>query len=175
MDTASAGQRTWLFFRHRPDFFIDAYGIVAPIGCIPFAHEGASDMKVHHGCTALVGSVVIILFSACTFKATTKETTDTTSNITGTTSGRVWWNEDGLVKPEHTIAAFTAYNAQNLEEDLARGQGEYLASLETLIGAEGLPTFHPFAQEAYSRWRRSGSRSADELVRVVRTARRTGE
>ena len=69
----------------------------------------------------LGGLSCMLLLSGCSFKATFKETTDTTSNITGTTSGRVWWNEDGLLKPEHKVAAFTAYNAQNLEEDLARG------------------------------------------------------
>ena len=81
----------------------------------------------------LGGLSCMLLLSACSFKATFKETTDTTSNITGTTSGRVWWNEDGLLKPEHKVSAFTAYNAQNLEEDLAHGQGEYLASLDSLL------------------------------------------
>ena len=93
----------------------------------------------------LGGLSCMLLLSACSTKATFKETTDTTSNITGTTSGRVWWNEDGLLKPEHKVAAFTAYNAQNLEEDLARGQGEYLASLHTLMG-----TPRPFPS-SYSR------------------------
>ena len=87
--------------------------------------------------------------------------------ITGTTSGRVWWNEDGLLKQDHRVAAFTAYNAPNLEEDLARGQGEYLSSLGTLIGTAELDRFNPIAQDAYSRWRQSGSTSADELVRKV--------
>ena len=62
---------------------------------------------------AFGGLALVLLLSACSFKATFKETTDTTSNITGTTSGRIWWNEDGLLKPEHKVAAFTAYNADN--------------------------------------------------------------
>ena len=119
----------------------------------------------------LGGLSCMLLLSACSFKATFKETTDTTSNITGTTSGRVWWNEDGLLKPEHKVAAFTAYNAQNLEEDLARGQGEYLASLGRLMAFSEASSFQPFAQDAYSRWSRSGSTSTDELMNHVRTAR----
>lgn len=119
--------------------------------------------------SALGGLSICLLISACTFKATTKETTDTTSNITGTTSGRIWWNEDGLLKQEHRVAAFTAYNARNLEEDLARGQGEYLSSLGTLLGTADLDRFNLIAQDVYSRWRQSGSTSADELVRRVRT------
>lgn len=122
--------------------------------------------------TALGGLSCMLLLSACSFKATFKETTDTTSNITGTTSGRVWWNEDGLLKPEHKVAAFTAYNAQNLEEDLARGQGEYLASLETLMEKSESPSFQLFAQDAYSRWSQSGSASTDELMNHVHTAPR---
>lgn len=129
-------------------------------------------MNSRHTSAALGGLSFLLLLSACTFKATTKETTDTTSNITGTTSGRVWWNEDGLLKPEHKVAAFTAYNAQNLEEDLARGQGEYLASLDTLMGAPEPSTFRLFAQDAYSRWSQSGNSSTDELVGHVRTAPR---
>jgi hypothetical protein len=124
-------------------------------------------MNRRSAASALGGLSICLLISACTFKATTKETTDTTSNITGTTSGRVWWNEDGLLKQDHRVAAFTAYNAPNLEEDLARGQGEYLSSLGTLIGTAALDRFNPIAQDVYSRWRQSGSTSANELVRKV--------
>jgi hypothetical protein len=119
----------------------------------------------------LGGLSCMLLLSACSIKATLKETTDTTSNITGTTSGRVWWNEDGLLKPEHKVAAFTAYNAHNLEKDLARGQGEYLASLYALMAHSTSSSFQQFAQDAYSRWSRSGSTSFDELMDHVRTAR----
>lgn len=118
----------------------------------------------------LRGLSCMLLLSGCSFKATFKETTDTTSNITGTTSGRVWWNEDGLLKPEHKVSAFTAYNAQNLEEDLARGQGEYLASLGTLMALAEASSFQPFAQDAYSRWSHSGN-SINELMSHVRTPR----
>lgn len=71
--------------------------------------------------------------SACTFKATTKEITDTTSNITGTTSGKSWF-EGGLVKKGEEVNAFADLNFENLKQDLAAGRGEYLASLGTLLG-----------------------------------------
>lgn len=39
----------------------------------------------------LVGVVAILLsWNGCTIKATLNQTTDTTSNITGTTSGAAW-------------------------------------------------------------------------------------
>jgi len=78
--------------------------------------------------------VLALLASGCTLKATFKETTDTTSNITGTTSGHAWWNEDGLLLPERKAIAFATYNEANLEQDLARGQGEYVTSLGALLG-----------------------------------------
>ncbi len=122
-----------------------------------------------HRISLILGAVSIpLLFAACSFKATFKETTDTTSNITGTTSGRAWWNEDGLLKPEHKIAAFAAYNHENLEADLARGRGEYLASLETMLDIPNPDRFSPGAQESYRQWRAAGDTSPDQLVRRVR-------
>ncbi len=95
--------------------------------------------------------VLMLLASGCTLKATVKETTDTTSNVTGTTSGRTWWNEDGLLRPEHKLTAFLALNQVNLEQDLARGQGEYVTSLGGLLGLpdDRQAAFHMKAQGAF--------------------------
>jgi hypothetical protein len=72
--------------------------------------------------------------TGCTLKATINQTTDTTSNITGTTSGQAWWNEDGQIKPDFKTTAFVTLNQENLQQDLAAGRGEYLASVSTLLG-----------------------------------------
>lgn len=95
--------------------------------------------------------VLILLASGCTLKSTVKQTTDTTSNVTGTTSGRTWFTEDGLLHPENKLTAFTALNQMNVEQDLARGQGEYLTSLGTLLGLPGdqQAAFHAKAQGAF--------------------------
>jgi hypothetical protein len=95
--------------------------------------------------------VLILLASGCTLKSTVKQTTDTTSNVTGTTSGRTWFTEDGLLHPEHKLTAFTALNQTNVEQDLARGQGEYLTSLGTLLGLpnDQQAAFHAKAQGAF--------------------------
>ena len=83
----------------------------------------------------LICMTVLMLFAAgCTLKSTVKQTTDTTSNVTGTTSGRTWFTEDGLLHPDHKLTAFTVLNQTNVEQDLARGQGEYVTSLGTLLG-----------------------------------------
>ncbi len=77
--------------------------------------------------------MLALIVPACTFKGTTKQTTDTTSNITGTTSGKSWF-DGGLVKKGQEVNAFADLNFDNLKQDMAMGRGEYLASLGTLMG-----------------------------------------
>lgn len=94
---------------------------------------------------------LFLLSTGCTLKGTINEITDTTSNVTGTTSGRTWFTEDGLLHPEHKLTAFTALNQMNIEQDLARGQGDYVTSLGTLLGLsdDQQAAFHAKAQEAF--------------------------
>lgn len=96
-------------------------------------------------------SLILTLATGCTLKGTTQEIVDTTSNITVSTSGRIWWNEDGLLNPEHKAIAFATYNQSNLEQDIARGQGEYLASLGSLLGVgeRARPAFDADAQSQF--------------------------
>ena len=95
--------------------------------------------------------MLMLLAAGCTLKSTVKQTTDTTSNVTGTTSGRTWFNEDGLLNPEHKLTAFTVLNQTNMEQDLARGQGEYVTSLGTLLRLpnDQQAAFHAKAQGAF--------------------------
>ena len=79
-------------------------------------------------------SLAVMVLTGCTITGTTEEIVDTTSNFTSSTSGRTWWNEDGLLKSEHKAIAFAAYNQSNLEQDIAKGRGEYLASVSSLLG-----------------------------------------
>ena len=53
-------------------------------------------------------SLVLSLVTGCTITGTIDEILDTTSNVTVSTSGRTWWNEDGLLWPEHKAIAFAA-------------------------------------------------------------------
>ena len=102
--------------------------------------------------STLICITALLLFAAgCTLKGTIKETTDSTSNVTGTTSGRTWFTEDGLLQPEHKLTAFAVLNQTNVEQDLARGQGEYLTSLGTLLGlsSDQQAAFHAKAQGAF--------------------------
>lgn len=78
-------------------------------------------------------AVLALTVSACTFKGTTKQTTDTTSNVTGTTSGKSWF-EGGLARKDQEVQAFADLNFDNLKQNMAAGHGEYLASLGSLMG-----------------------------------------
>ena len=78
---------------------------------------------------------ISLSFSGCTIKSTLQQTTDTTSNMSGTTSSaHSWVTEDGLLKPEHKAIAFVTINQTNIQQDLAAGHGEYLTALSTLLG-----------------------------------------
>lgn len=83
---------------------------------------------------AISGLALILTLSGCTLKSTVQQTTDTTSNVTGTTSSaHSWVTQDGLLKPEHKAIAFITLNHNNIQQNLAAGRGEYLASLSTLL------------------------------------------
>jgi hypothetical protein len=68
--------------------------------------------------------------SACN---TTKATLDTFAKFTSSTSPEEWINGDGIVQEHHKARLFTAVAFENLEQDIARGNGEYLTSLAALM------------------------------------------
>ncbi len=113
-------------------------------------------------CVALVG-LISMLNGGCTTKATTDEIFDTTSNITASTSGRIWWNEDGLLHSEHKAAAFATFAKANVEQDAAQGHGEYLTSLGSMLGIEAHErgSFAGRAQEQFESLTR-----ADQPIRL---------
>ncbi len=95
----------------------------------------------------LVSSTVLI--SACTTPTgTTKDMFDMTSS----TTGKSWYNKDGMLRPEHRPIAFATSNYGTVKRDIARGQGEHLASLATLLGVPPARwnEFGLFAQARYA-------------------------
>ena len=95
----------------------------------------------------LVGCVGMAA-SACN---TTKATLDTTGKFTMSTSPEDLFSADGLVKDGQKAKLYTAVVYDNLQQDIARGQGEYVASLGTLMGVPA-ERQHQWALGAQSRY-----------------------
>lgn len=116
---------------------------------------------------AVIGVSLMLGTTACTLKATINQTTDTTSNVTGTTSGAAWWSEDGQIKPDFKATAFVTFNQANLGQDLAAGRGEYLGSVSRLLGipADRQPAFFSAAQANYAK---VVDRNPTELLTLLR-------
>ena len=82
----------------------------------------------------IVGVLVLastgFIVSACN---TTKATVDTFAKFTSSTSPGDWINADGVIQESQKARLFTAVAFENLEQDIARGNGEYLTSLAVLM------------------------------------------
>ncbi|MBH0193150.1 MAG: hypothetical protein HP492_15600, partial [Nitrospira sp.] len=63
-------------------------------------------MKTFSPVVLAAAMLAVLQTTGCTIKGTINQITDTTSNVTGTTSGAAWWNEDGQIKPGFKAAAF---------------------------------------------------------------------
>lgn len=103
-------------------------------------------LLVQRALSLLALSALLFTIPACTTK-TTPNPTDTTSS---TTPG-AYFTQDGLLKADQKVQAFTAFNFEHLKDEMARGQGEYVTSLGTLLGvpADRHPEFFTFAREHY--------------------------
>jgi hypothetical protein len=95
--------------------------------------------------------------------------TEPTKNFTSSTSPKSWFTGDGLLKAEHKVMAFTVLNYDNLKENIARGQGEYLASLASLVNVpqEGQAEFFVFAQGLYPTVYGEGIPPVDSVNRLI--------
>ena len=113
---------------------------------------------------------LMLLAPGCTLKGTVKQITDTTSNVTGTTSGRTWFTEEGIVKPDFKVTAFVALNAENLRHDMASGQGEYLSSVSRLLNvpAERQAEFFTVIQARYSAFAAMDFTATQQVVAALR-------
>jgi Protein of unknown function (DUF3015). len=82
----------------------------------------------------LVGVLVLasteFMVSACN---TSKATVETFAKFTSSTSPGEWINADGVIQESQKARLFTAVALENLEQDIARGNGEYLTSLAVLL------------------------------------------
>ena len=75
-------------------------------------------------CVALV--CVGLSAASCSF-------TETINDILSSTTPGDWYH-DGILKEEYKAVAFARVNRENLLQDMARGDGEYLSSMGQLLG-----------------------------------------
>ena len=107
-------------------------------------------------------ALVVLSLSACSV-------TETISNFLSSTSGKSWFTEDGLIKADHRVQAFMAFNFENIKQDMAKGQGEYLDSLGTLmeIPPGRRAAFNAHAQSRYPFVVQQQSSPQETLVQLV--------
>ena len=118
----------------------------------------------------LVGVLVLastgFVLSACN---TTKATVDTFAKFTSSTSPGNWINADGVIQDSQKARLFTAVGFENLEQDIARGNGEYLTSLAVLlkVPAGKQDEFRVHSQSNYSLLFAPDIRTAEGLLAAL--------
>lgn len=121
----------------------------------------------------LVGLLVLastaLVVSGCN---TSKATVDTFAKFTSSTSPEEWLS-DGVIPESKKARLFTAITFENLEQDIARGNGEYLTSLATLlkIPAGMQDEFMARSQRNYSPLFAPDLRTAEKLLAALTSKR----
>jgi hypothetical protein len=115
---------------------------------------------------ALVLASVGLVVSACN---TSKATVDTFAKFTSSTSPASWINADGVIQESQKARLFAAVAFENLEQDIARGNGEYLTSLAVLMkippGEQN--EFRTISQRQYSHLFASDRRTAENMLATL--------
>ena len=120
---------------------------------------------------ALILASVGFAVSACN---TSKATVDTFAKFTSSTSPGSWINADGVIQESQKARLFSAVAYENLEQDIARGNGEYLRSMAVLmkIPAGEQDEFRSLSQRQYSRLFASDRRTAESLLATLTSNKR---
>jgi hypothetical protein len=122
----------------------------------------------------LVGALVLasagLVTSACN---TSKATVDTFAKFTSSTSPGEFISADGTVRDSQKARMFTAVVFENLEQDIARGNGEYLTSLAVLlkVPAGEQDEFRTLSQSKYPLLFASDRRTAESMLAMLTSKR----
>lgn len=114
----------------------------------------------------LVFAALALSLSACN---TSKATVDTFAKFTSSTSPGEWINADGLVEDSQKARLFSAVAFENLEQDIARGEGEYLTSLAVLLNvpAGEQEEFKILSQSKYPLLLLASDQTAENVLSVL--------
>ena len=90
----------------------------------------------------------------------------------GISSGTSGCTNDGTIFASEKVNVFAAINFDAISQDMARGQGEHLTSLATLmeIPADQHEVFFAMAQEKYTTLITSGEASPKAVVKAIYSA-----
>ena len=104
-----------------------------------------------HRLIVVLGIFMGFVASGCTLKASTETLTDATTNFVSSTTPGAWFDGDGLLRQDQRINVFVAMNYGSLQQDMAKGDGEYLSALATLleIPEAHIPQFKKWSQEQF--------------------------
>lgn len=121
-------------------------------------------LKGFVGVVALASIGLVI--SACN---TTKATIDTFAKFTSSTSPGEFITPDGVIRESQKTRLFAAVAFENLEQDIARGTGEYLESLAVLmkIPPGKKEEFRMHSQSNYSVLFEPDLRKAEKLLATL--------
>lgn len=91
------------------------------------------------------------------------------SQTFGISFGTSGCTNDGKVWAEHKTEVFVAATFENLAGDMARGEGEHLAALATLLGVpmEHRQMFFALVQERYRELTGNGKTSPSALIKAL--------
>lgn len=94
------------------------------------------------------------------------------SQTFGISFGTSGCTNDGQVMAAHKSDVFVASTFESLWQDMARGQGEHLASLATMMGVpvEQQPAFFSLAQNRYRTLVERGEDSPLAVIRAIQEA-----
>ncbi len=126
----------------------------------------ARTIDVRGVCGVVLALASVLSVSACN---TSKATVDTFAKFTSSTSPGEYFNADGLVTDSQKAQLFAAVAFENIEQNIARGDGEYLTSLVALlkVPAGEQTAFRARAQSQYSLLFASDHRTAESLLSTL--------
>ena len=119
---------------------------------------------------SLIGAFILasvgLAVSGCN---TSKATVDTFAKFTSSTSPGEWIDADGVIQESQKARLFAAVAFENLEQDIARGNGEYIRSLAVLmkIPPGEQDEFRSLSQRQYFRLFASDRRTAESLLTTL--------
>jgi len=116
---------------------------------------------------------MILLGLTMTACGTTESISDSTQNTTESTSGNTMFAPNGTMRQDQKVHVFASMNFDNLKQDMARGQGEYLASLGALLGIpeERQAAFYAWTRDHYPVLIRSDGTTPGEMIAALSGAR----